>query len=137
MIFLVVLYSEEKEPTCLNASRNSSWGNAFFRMDGGKICTGRPQYIFCPPKYLRTHRDVFLLHGSRDGTAIPKVYLVEEISDYHANGKFSISINITSYCYEFRNDNYSYKTLGDIISFINFDFQFYLIFKIYFLFNNR
>lgn len=30
---------------------------------------------------------VFLLHGSRDGTRIPKVHMVEETSDHIAIGK--------------------------------------------------
>jgi len=70
-------------------------------MDGGKICTGRPQHVFCPSKHLRTHRDVFLLHGSRNGTAIPEVHLVEEVPHYYANGK----LNVISRYYEFRSDN--------------------------------
>lgn len=40
-IFLAILYSEEKESTRFNASRNSSWDNALLRMDGGEIRTGR------------------------------------------------------------------------------------------------
>jgi len=89
-MILAVLYSEEEEPTCLNASCNSSWGNALFRVDGGKICTRWPQHVFRSSKHFCTHRDVFLLHDSRDGTAVPKVHLVEEISHYYANGKFDV-----------------------------------------------
>jgi len=88
--FLAVLYSEEEEPTCLNASCNSSWSNALFRVDGGKICTGWPQHVFRSSKHFCTHRNVFLLHGSRDGTAVPEVHLVEEVSHYYANGKFDV-----------------------------------------------
>jgi len=61
-------------------------------MDGGKICTRRPQHIFCPFKYLCTHRDVSLLLDSRIGAAIPEVYLVEEVPHDHANGKFNFTL---------------------------------------------
>jgi len=39
--FLAILYPEEEESTCFNASRDSPWSNAFFCMDGSKIRTGR------------------------------------------------------------------------------------------------
>lgn len=76
---VAILYSEEEEPTRLDASRNSSRGNALLRVDGGEVRAGRPQHLLRPPEHLRTHRNVFLLYGSCDGTAVPKVHLVEKI----------------------------------------------------------
>lgn len=86
--FSAILYSEEEESTCLDASRYPSWCNAIFRLDGSEIRTRRSQHFLRSSKHFRPHRDVFLLYGSCNGTAVPKIHLVEKISYYHANGKF-------------------------------------------------
>lgn len=61
-------------------------------MDGSKVRTGRSQHFLRPSEYLRTYCDVLLLYGSRDGTTVPEVHLVEEISHWHANGKFDVTM---------------------------------------------
>ena len=46
------------------------------------------QHILRITQHFRSHNHVLLLHGVRDGSAIPEVHLVEEIPHNFPNGEF-------------------------------------------------
>lgn len=58
-------------------------------MDGNEVRAWRPQHVLRAIEHLCTHRYVLLLHGRGHGPRVPKVHLVEEAFDDHANGKNS------------------------------------------------
>lgn len=49
------------------------------------------QYILRLAQYLRTHRDVLLLHGGSYGPQIPEVHLVEEVPHRLPDGKYILA----------------------------------------------
>lgn len=53
---------------------------------GCEIYARRSQYILRLPQHIRSHHHVHILYASRNGTASPKVPMVEEISHDAANG---------------------------------------------------
>lgn len=56
----------------------------------------RSQHFLRVAQHVCSHRHVLLLHGVGDGTQVPKIHLVEEVSHLIPDGKYSVELTVSA-----------------------------------------
>lgn len=93
---LDILRSTQEIRSHIDAPRDPPRHHAHVGVVRCQVHAGRPFDVLRLPQHFRPHHHVHVLSARRSRAAVPEVSVVEEVSDYHTDGK---GVSMGSYGY--------------------------------------